>query len=1002
MPTKAKGKSRFWRKCRIYFRRFRFVVWSVTLLVVAALIYLNLVGLPDFLKRPLQKRLREKGVALEFADLRLHWSRGFVADQVRFGSSAATNNPSLPRLTASELEIKLHLRALFAGRFQVDSLVIRGGKLDWTLTPTNAPTRHLVVEHIESTLRLLPDDQWVLDDLRGHFCGANFFLSGGLTNASALQDLKLEPRAAGRWPKRLEELADIMDRISFKSPPELRVAVNGDARDLGSFSMRLTLKAADADTAWGRAEQALFMAQIFPAATNELSRAEISLVAHTAETRWANVTNLDAKLRLTTAVARPELMHVAGTVRADGAVTPWATVGNTQLKASWDQTFTNPIPQLGKIELHSDKLTTWLTRASDLDFAASWSLATNPPAADAALGIWTNFLPYQVLWSTSIGALRTIAIQADRVQCAGQWAPPQLTLENFQAALYRGTVAGRAELNVLTRAALVQSDSDFEIKALAPLFPRPAQEWLAKFTWAQPPHLHSDVTLVLPPWNDQPTTDWLAQVRPTLRVAGQVALTNGSYQGIHADWATSHISYSNSTWVLPDLEIARPEGGLKIFHRANDLTQEYYFKLHSTIDPQAVLPLFDAEVRHGFDLCEFGQPPVIAGELWGRWHDHESLGFRGSLALTNFAFRGQLVDAVTTGLSYTNLIVECLATRIYRGTQQLTADGIVADFHTRRTHFTNGFSTLDPGLVVRAIGPMVTHVMEPYHFGQPPTAHFDGYTSMHDPHDADVTFAGEGDDFESLNFRAKHYTAKVIWKNNLLTVTNVSGDFYGGKASGWAHFVFPDQDHAQYAFGVNVTNARLAPLVADQTQKTNSLEGLLTGQLIVTNAWTDNIKSWDGFGHAVLRDGLLWELPIFGVLSGPLDAIMPGVGNSRFTEAKGTFGLAKSVIYSPDLEMRSSAMRLQYRGAVDFDGNINARVFAEPLRDTPVVGPVVSTILSPVAKLFAYRITGTMKEPKSEPSYIPGPVMIIFSPFQSLGELFTPTPAKTNAPVEIK
>jgi hypothetical protein len=1006
MPTKAKGKSRFWRKCRIYFRRFRLTVWCVTLAVLGALIYLNQIGLPDFLKRPLQKRLQENGVALEFSELRLHWSRGFVAEQVRFGASASTNHPAVPRLTARELEINLHLRALLRARVQVDSLALRGGKIEWTLTPTNAPERLLSISNIETSLRLLPGDQWLLDDLRGQFCGANFFLSGSLTNASALRELKTAPATTNRWPERLRRLADITDQIKFKTPPEVRLDVQGDARDLGSFSARLSVKGDDADTAWGRARQVLFMAQMFPAATNELSRAELSLQAQTTETRWANVTNLDAKLRLITVAAQPELVDAAATIRAAGVTTRWASVAETQLKASWTHTLTNPIPRAGRVELHTDKLTTWLTRAADLDFAATWGAAINPPVPEAALGFWTNLLPYQVQWTTSIGALRTIAFQADLLSCAGDWAPPQLTLENLQASLYRGSLAGRAQLNVISRVASVSGASDFEFKALAPLLDSKSQEALAKITWAQPPQVRAAATLLLPAWTNQHPERWQTEVFPTLRLAAAVALTNASYQGVHADSISTRCTYTNFVWELPDLEIARPEGALKIVHRANEVTREYYFKLHSTLDPQAVLPLFPAEVRRGFDLCEFGQPPVLSGELRGRWDDPTSVGFRGHIALTNFAFRGQAVDAVVAGLHYTNLVLACLEPRIYRGTQFVTLDGVTADFITHRTHFTNGFSTMDPGLVVRAIGPMVAEVMAPYHFGKPPTARFNGYTSMGNPHDADVIFEGEGEDFESLHFRATHYVARVIWKNNLLTVTNVYGDFYGGKASGWAHFVFPDQDHAQYAFGVNVTNALLSPLVADQTRTPNKLEGQLTGQLLITNAWTDNIKSWDGYGQAILRDGLLWELPVFGVLSGPLDSIMPGVGNSRFTEAKGTFGVGKSVIYSPDLEMRSSTMRLQYRGAVDFDGNLNARVIAEPLRDTPVVGSVVSTILAPVARLFAYRITGTMKEPKSEPIYIPTPVMHLFSPFQSLGGLFTPAPtpvvAPTNALPEIK
>jgi hypothetical protein len=68
-----------------------------------------------------------------------------------------------------------------------------------------------------------------------------------------------------------------------------------------------------------------------------------------------------------------------------------------------------------------------------------------------------------------------------------------------------------------------------------------------------------------------------------------------------------------------------------------------------------------------------------------------------------------------------------------------------------------------------------------------------------------------------------------------------------------------------------------------------------------------------------------------------------------------------------------------------------------------LLGGLMNTLLSPVARLFAYRITGSMHDPKSEPVYIPKFMLVPFSPIQSLGELFSSGPAKTNAPsVEIK
>lgn len=973
------------------------VVWLVTLAVLGALIYLNLVGLPDFLKRPLLARLAESGVNLEFTALKLHWSRGFVAEQVRFGSSSRTNDPALPQLSAAELEFNLHLRALVLAQVQVDSIALRGGRLVWTLAESNAAPRLLSIENIETSIRLLPGDCWAVDDFRARFGGANFFLSGRLANATAMRDWK-QQETATHWPERLRKIADALDQITFPAPPEFRLDLNGDARDLGSFDALFTVKAPAADTAWGRGKQAVLTTRLFPAGSNELSRLEISLQAQQVETRWANTTNLDVRLRLVTVAAHPDLVDVVASLRVAGVESPWAIVKDGQAKATWMHAITNPIPRAAQVEVHAGDVTTFLTRFKEVDFTGALDCVTNPPAPEVALGFWNHLLPYHVSWTGSVGLVRSLFLQAEQIAAEGEWRPPELSVRNLRARLYRGSLAGEAQLNVQSRAVHCQAATDFDLQRIVPLLSRPGQDWLRKFTWTTPPVLRGAAAFVLPAWLDT-SSDWQREVQPTLQLAGQVAVTNGTYQDIHADWATAHFSYTNFNWDIPDLQIGRPEGGLQVAHRGNDLTREYYFKLRSSIDPQIVMPLLDPEVRHGFDLCEFSQPPVIEGELWGRWYDHEAIGFRGTIALTNFAVRGQVMDAMVTRLNYTNQVVECLDARLWRGAQHISVDGLQVVMADHRTYITNASGTFDPAVLVHMIGPAVAHVMEPYHFKTPPTARVNGYVPMGNPHDADVVFEGGGEEFESLNFHASQYHAKVIWKNNLLTVTNATGNFYGGKANGWAHFVFPDLDHAQFAFGVEVTNARLPALVADVTQKPNNLEGLLTGQLVVTNAWTDNLKSWDGYGQAVLRDGLLWELPVFGVLSKPLDAMMPGVGNSRFTEAAATFRINSSVIYSPDLEMRSSTMRLQYRGAVDFDGNLNARVIAEPLRDTPVVGSFVSTILSPVAKLFAYRITGTMKDPKSEPIYIPKVLMATLSPFQSLGELFAPSPAKTNAPL---
>ena len=174
----------------------------------------------------------------------------------------------------------------------------------------------------------------------------------------------------------------------------------------------------------------------------------------------------------------------------------------------------------------------------------------------------------------------------------------------------------------------------------------------------------------------------------------------------------------------------------------------------------------------------------------------------------------------------------------------------------------------------------------------------------------------------------------------------------------------------------------------------------MSGDLTITRANTADWESWNGFGTAKLREGFLWDMPLFGIFSAALNAVIPGLGSSRVSGATATYTLTNSVIHTDDLEIRSTAMRLAYRGAIDFKGRVDARVEARLLRDAWVIGPLVSLVLSPLTKLFEYKVTGTLQEPQKEPLYIPKPLTFPLHPFKTLRELFSEEKPNTPPPAE--
>jgi hypothetical protein len=991
-PAEQRPRDRRWRR---YFRRCRIALLLVALALVCALVYLNQVGLPEFLRRPLLEKIRARGLDLQFSTLRWHFYRGIVAEDVRAGQ---VGDAAGPRFTAREADLNLSWPALARLQLVVRGVGLCDGQLTFPIADTNQPGRELAVKKIRAALRFLPDDAWSLEDFHAVFAGADFLLTGVITNATALREwpfLRGEATArADLVPQRLRRFADTVEKIHFTARPEIRAVLSGDAHNPESFGLRLTVTAPDADTPWGKLTNGLLTAWLLPAVTTQRPHAELHLHASSAQTPWADIARLELNLRLQSAEADTNLVNASLTLDAAHAVTRWASVTNAHFTAQWLHALTNAIPLSGRGELRADAATSRWATAKSVQLTAALATAVRPPPADGSWDWWQLIQPFALGWTARAARLDTEQLGAEDVDCGGSWNAPSLQITNLHIRFPDGELSASGRLEVPTRAASFELKSDFDVHRVSPLLGENSQRWLAKYAWATPPHLAGSGAVILPAWtNRQP--DWPAEVLPSLRLAAQLAITNGAYLGVPVDWTTFHLSYTNQVWRLPDLVAGRPEGQLQLLHIADDNTHEYYFGIHSTIDVRALRPLLATNQQSGFDLFKFTQPPVIDGEVWGRWRENDRIGFQGHVVLPDFTFREQTATRFESTLRYTNRFLEFLQPRLERGPQSASADGITADFNAQRVYFTNGLSTAEPLVIARGIGPKTGRALEPYRFTQPPVVRVNGYAPLKGDEDADLRFDVDGGPFEWLKFNIPHIAGRVQWLGDSLRLTNVQLTAYDGVAAGFANFDFRSAAGTDFQFTLGVTNADLRLLMADVSTHTNNLEGRLSGELVITNANSADKFSWDGHGQLQLKDGLIWAIPVFGVLSKPLDSLVPGLGSARIKEGAGAFSITHGVIYSDTLELRAPTSRLLCHGTVDFIGAVNMRVAAVPLRDPLGLSQILSLALWPVTKLFEFRVTGTLDTPKSEPVYLPSKLLL--HPFRTFEQIFTGELGKTNA-----
>jgi hypothetical protein len=429
----------------------------------------------------------------------------------------------------------------------------------------------------------------------------------------------------------------------------------------------------------------------------------------------------------------------------------------------------------------------------------------------------------------------------------------------------------------------------------------------------------------------------------------------------------------------------------------NQNTRDYRFDIQAKLDPRALKSLVPGREQRGFEFFEFDEPPETEGFVSGRWRDAARLQFGGRFRSGPFRFRGEPIESFSTRLAYTNGVVVGTEVQL-RSEGELNGEGVGFDTRRQLLTLTNIQSAVPPMRVARAIGPAVVRVLSPYRFERPPLAHVDGWLNVRNTKEAGLRFNVAGGPFSYWRFQVPELQGLVVWSNQVVTVDQLKARFYEGELDGRFRVNLSAGSAARFGFDTRVENANLQPLLKDLLFTTNRYEGRLAGSWTVTDAQADDWNSWQGFGQAELVDGYLWDLPLLGLFSDFLGNLGINAARNPVTGLTGDFTMTNSILHTRDLQLRSQAMRLDYRGTFDFQGAMNARVEARLLREIAVIGPLLSLLFSPLTKLLEYRVGGTLSEPKLEPLYVPKPLLFPLNPIGTLKEMFRSRPVPDRPP----
>jgi hypothetical protein len=533
--------------------------------------------------------------------------------------------------------------------------------------------------------------------------------------------------------------------------------------------------------------------------------------------------------------------------------------------------------------------------------------------------------------------------------------------------------------------------STFDLHAADPLLPPTSRASFQRYQWEDPPDIEGSAHIILPPWNvTQP--DWRNDVLPTLRLQGSFTANAGSFKSVPFSRATSSASFDGAWWHLPDIRTERPEGHQEIAVHYHQPSKIYRVEARGDVFPPVLKPILGPHSAEVLDFFSFPQPVQAEVTVWGPWSEGNHQSIQGHVHTRQFQFRDQDFDRLNAVVLYTNRTLTASQVNLVRGTNDLQAASIRYAFDSDLLDIHAATNTIHPAVVAAAISPGFPERLAPYRFDSPPRVLAHGSIRPRHPGSANLVFDIDGGPFRFWRLSADAIQGRLLWQGDSLSLTQIHARFYQGHLSGEAHFDIAESAEGRYRFHALVNDAQLADLLTEATQgRTNIAQGTFNLDLHVTDARTPDLYSWNGYGTVNLRDGLLWDAPLFGFLSPVLNTVVPGLGNNRAEHASATFTVTNSVFHTRNLSIACPPARLLYRGTIDFDQRVDARVEGQILSDLGGFGPLFGLVLRPLTKLLEFRVTGTLAEVEAEPLYVPRILFLPLQPIKILRSLFQPS-----------
>ena len=620
-----------------------------------------------------------------------------------------------------------------------------------------------------------------------------------------------------------------------------------------------------------------------------------------------------------------------------------------------------------------------------------------PPAFQSAFG--SRLAPLQFSGTFQAKGLRVRQTQIPMVSAVVHWDGSRLEWTNLYVRFQEGEFLAPTGLVDLRKGwGTAKVETAFVPDQIVPFLPPKAADWLLQFGTETPPHGWCQVQLTLP--IQQPYSDWQAEeLLRRLRLQARIVGDEITYRGVRFEHVDVQLGISNLVLHLQPLRIVRPEGEATIRYKVSLQEPRFHWWIEQgRLDPYAMAPVIYRPMIPILRLFQFLDPVEVQGEVWGRYHDEQATGFDLHLRVGRMKFRDVLFQQAQGQLSYRPGELTSFQPFIQWDSESVQADQVIIRIPQKTVQLIQARGKVIPQHVIHLLDPKLERILQSIQFEGLADTVANGTICWTNLETADLHIRLIGGPMRWWRLRLTEVEATMRFHTNALQIEPIDIRAYDGLARAKIRLA-PLQGQKPFLQTTFVcTNLNLRLLTQDIAGTKKNVAGRLSGWWAIEKGTLDDPQSWIGQGAVHIEDGLLWDIPLFGVLSPVLDMILPGLGRNRATALLATFNLHDGWIETDDMTIHAGPARIQYRGRIGLDGSLQAHGMVEILRGAPLVGPLFGLIFSPVTKAFEFRVQGTLQKPHLELLYVPSFLHRTLSPLHWIHKVIQPGGSKSPSP----